>query len=81
MPFQTIVLHGLVRDQFGKKMSKSKGNVVDPLDWMDRFGTDATRFTLARGADAGQRRGDQRGLGGGVARTSATSCGTPPGSR
>jgi valyl-tRNA synthetase len=53
IPFQTIALHGLVRDQFGKKMSKSKGNVVDPIDWMDRFGTDATRFTLARGATPG----------------------------
>jgi len=53
VPFQTIVLHGLVRDQFGKKMSKSKGNTVDPLDWMERFGTDATRFTLARGAIPG----------------------------
>jgi valyl-tRNA synthetase len=53
VPFKTIVLHGLVRDQFGKKMSKSKGNVVDPIDWMDRFGTDATRFTLARGATPG----------------------------
>ena len=53
VPFRTIALHGLVRDQFGKKMSKSKGNVVDPIDWMDRFGTDATRFTLARGATPG----------------------------
>jgi valyl-tRNA synthetase len=53
VPFETIVLHGLVRDQFGKKMSKSKGNVVDPIDWMERFGTDATRFTLARGATPG----------------------------
>ena len=53
VPFQTIALHGLVRDQFGKKMSKSKGNVVDPIDWMERFGTDATRFTLARGATPG----------------------------
>jgi len=53
VPFKTITLHGLVRDQFGKKMSKSKGNVVDPLEWMDRFGTDATRFTLARGATPG----------------------------
>jgi valyl-tRNA synthetase len=53
VPFKTIALHGLVRDQFGKKMSKSKGNVIDPIDWMDRFGTDATRFTLARGATPG----------------------------
>ena len=53
VPFKTMTLHGLVRDQFGKKMSKSKGNVVDPIDWMERFGTDATRFTLARGATPG----------------------------
>jgi valyl-tRNA synthetase len=53
VPFRVIALHGLVRDQFGKKMSKSKGNTVDPLDWMERFGTDATRFTLARGATPG----------------------------
>ncbi|UGQ09771.1 valine--tRNA ligase [Yinghuangia sp. ASG 101] len=52
-PFHTIALHGMVRDQFGKKMSKSFGNAVDPLDWMDEFGTDALRFTLARGANPG----------------------------
>jgi valyl-tRNA synthetase len=52
-PFHTITLTGLVRDQFGKKMSKSFGNVVDPIDWMDKFGTDALRFTLARGANPG----------------------------
>jgi valyl-tRNA synthetase len=53
-PFDVIALHGMVRDEHGKKMSKSFGNVIDPLDWMDRFGADATRFTLARGANPGQ---------------------------
>jgi valyl-tRNA synthetase len=52
-PFAVVALHGMVRDQYGKKMSKSFGNVVDPLDWIDRYGADATRFTLARGANPG----------------------------
>ncbi|HEX5741875.1 MAG TPA: class I tRNA ligase family protein, partial [Pilimelia sp.] len=52
-PFQVVALHGMVRDAHGKKMSKSFGNVVDPLDWIERFGADATRFTLARGANPG----------------------------
>jgi len=53
-PFHTIALHGLVRDQFGKKMSKSKGNTVDPIEFMDKYGADALRFTLVRGANPGK---------------------------
>ncbi|MFD0917461.1 valine--tRNA ligase [Pseudahrensia aquimaris] len=46
-PFHTVYVHALVRDKDGQKMSKSKGNVIDPLDLMDEYGTDALRFTLA----------------------------------
>lgn len=53
IPFGTIALHGMVRDEHGKKMSKAFGNVVNPLDWMDKYGADAVRFTLARGANPG----------------------------
>jgi valyl-tRNA synthetase len=53
VPFRTIALTGLIRDGKGKKMSKSHGNAVDPLDWIDRYGADALRFTLARGANPG----------------------------
>ncbi|GGP73226.1 valine--tRNA ligase [Streptomyces melanogenes] len=52
-PFNTVALTGLVRDEFGKKMSKSNPNAVDPLDWMDAYGSDAVRFTLAKGANPG----------------------------
>jgi len=52
-PFHTVYLHGLVRDQYGEKMSKSKGNVVDPLEAMDEYGTDALRFTLATSSTPG----------------------------
>jgi valyl-tRNA synthetase len=52
-PFEVIALHGLVRDKHGKKMSKSKGNVIDPLEFMDKYGSDALRFALARGANPG----------------------------
>ncbi|MGS2809247.1 MULTISPECIES: valine--tRNA ligase [Nocardia] len=52
-PFAEIALHGMVRDKHGKKMSKSFGNVVDPIDWMDAYGTDALRFALARAANPG----------------------------
>jgi L-alanine-DL-glutamate epimerase-like enolase superfamily enzyme len=49
VPFRTVVLTGLVRDSSGKKMSKSRGNVIDPLLWMDAYGADALRFSLAQG--------------------------------
>jgi valyl-tRNA synthetase len=52
-PFHVIALHGMVRDKFGKKMSKSRGNGIDPIEFMDRYGADAVRFTLARGANPG----------------------------
>ena len=52
-PFNVIALHGLVRDKFGKKMSKSRGNTIDPIEFMDKYGSDALRFTLARGANPG----------------------------
>ncbi|MBO0840126.1 MAG: valine--tRNA ligase [Sciscionella sp.] len=52
-PFEHVYLHGLIRDAQGKKMSKSRGNGIDPLDWLDRYGADALRFTMARGANPG----------------------------
>jgi valyl-tRNA synthetase len=47
VPFRDVYIHGLVRDERGEKYSKTRGNVVDPLDLVDRFGADALRFTLA----------------------------------
>ncbi|MBV9119727.1 MAG: valine--tRNA ligase [Chloroflexi bacterium] len=52
-PFRTIYLHGMVRDAFGQKMSKTKGNVIDPLDLMDEYGTDALRLSMVTGNSAG----------------------------
>ena len=52
-PFHTIALHGIVRDEFGRKMSKSRGNGIDPIEWMDSYGTDAMRFAFVRGANPG----------------------------
>lgn len=53
VPFSNVYLHGLIRDSQGRKMSKTLGNVIDPIDTMQEFGTDALRFTLALGT-AGQ---------------------------
>ncbi|GGI96305.1 valine--tRNA ligase [Alicyclobacillus cellulosilyticus] len=57
MPFHTVVVHGLIRDAEGRKMSKSLGNGVDPVEVIEKYGADALRFTLATGTSPGN---DQR---------------------
>jgi valyl-tRNA synthetase len=52
-PFKTVYLHGLVRDKEGRKMSKTLGNVIDPLDMIDQFGADPLRYTLVTGSTPG----------------------------
>ena len=54
VPFRDVYIHALVRDEEGQKMSKSKGNVIDPLDVMQEYGTDAFRFTLTAMAAMGR---------------------------
>ena len=61
VPFRDVYIHGLVRDERGEKYSKTRGNVVDPLDLIDRFGADALRFTLARPDHARKRSETLRG--------------------
>jgi len=79
VPFRAVAVHALVRDERGQKMSKSKGNVIDPLELLDRFGTDALRFTLvalsAMGRDIKLSEDASRATG-----TSPTRSGTPPAS-
>ena len=53
IPFHTVYLHGLVRDEIGRKISKTTGNVIDPLVLMDEYGTDALRFTMLVGSTPG----------------------------
>jgi len=53
IPFHTVYLHGLIRDEKGDKMSKTKGNVVDPLNLLEEYGTDALRFALTTGTSPG----------------------------
>src|SRR5258706_3663505 len=53
IPFQTALFHGIVNDPLGKKMSKSKGNVVNPLEIVEQYGADSVRFALAYGNATG----------------------------
>jgi valyl-tRNA synthetase len=54
VPFRTVYIHGLVRDERGQKMSKSKGNIIDPLELIDSYGADALRFTICALAGPGR---------------------------
>ncbi len=76
VPFRDVYIHALVRDANGAKMSKSKGNVIDPLALIDEYGADALRFTLAawrrRAATSSSRPSASR-----ATATSRPSCGTP----
>ena len=80
VPFTDVFLHGLIRDEFGRKMSKSRGNVIDPLDWMEMFGADALRFTWP-GRQSRRRPVRRRGPCPGLAQFRLPSCSMPPGSR
>ena len=76
VPFRDVYIHGLVRDERGQKMSKSKGNVIDPLELIDRYGADALRFTVCALTGPGRdiKLGPQHGSRATAA--SSPSCGT-----
>ncbi len=76
VPFKDVYIHALVRDEKGQKMSKSKGNVIDPLELIDEYGADAVRFSLAAQAGQGRdiRMSKERVEATGI---SAPSCGMP----
>ena len=81
VPFPTVYIHALVRDEKGAKMSKSKGNVIDPLHLIDDYGADALRFTLAAMAAQGPRHQARRRNASKVIAISQPSCGMPAASR
>ena len=80
VPFRTVYLHGTVRDTQHRKMSKSLGNGIDPLEVIERYGADALRYTVVSGMAVGHRPDPRSGRPRGVVRagpaTSPTSCGT-----
>ena len=77
VPFRDVYIHALVRDEKGQKMSKTKGNVMDPLELIDEYGADALRFTLAAMAGAGPRHQALDARASRAIATSRPSCGTP----
>ena len=79
-PFQRVFINALIRDAEGAKMSKSKGNVMDPLELVDAYGADALRFTLDGHVRAGARHPTVDASASRAIATSAPSCGTRPGS-
>jgi len=77
VPFRTVYIHGLVRDALGRKMSKSLGNGVDPLEVIAQYGADTLRFTLVTGqAPGNDQRFRQESVEAGA--TLPTRCGMPP---
>ena len=80
VPFRTVFLHGMVRDGAGAKMSKTRGNTMDPLELIDRYGADALRFALTTGTAPGQRPCASPSPSWNRPATSPTRSGTRPGS-